>query len=54
MSLYIDAVPASDTLAFSSGVPLIASFAAFLIGSTCEMPSALAGSPSWEMMKRAA
>ena len=38
----------------SSGVPLMASNAAFLIGSMCEMPSGVAGSPSWEMMNRTA
>ncbi|CFS59678.1 Uncharacterised protein [Mycobacterium tuberculosis] len=36
------------------GVPFTASWAACLIASICEMPSGVAGSPSWEMIIRAA
>ena len=35
-------------------MPLMASLAACLIASMCEMPSAVIGSPSWVMMNRTA
>ncbi|SKW69614.1 Uncharacterised protein [Mycobacteroides abscessus subsp. abscessus] len=44
-SLTPAAVPANESLACSRGVPLRASSAAVLIGSTREMPSGVAGSP---------
>nr|CRL53777.1 hypothetical protein CPGR_01057 [Mycolicibacterium fortuitum subsp. fortuitum DSM 46621 = ATCC 6841 = JCM 6387] len=50
MSAYIDAVPASDTLALASGVPLTASATTPLRSRTCAMPSTEAGSPWWVMM----
>jgi hypothetical protein len=34
--------------------PFTASSAAFLIGSMCDMPSEVAGSPLWVMIMRAA
>ena len=47
-------MPVMYKLAPSRGVPFTASSAACLIGSICEMPSGVAGSPLWVTIMRAA
>ncbi|CQA05032.1 Uncharacterised protein [Mycobacteroides abscessus] len=54
ISAYIEAVPAIETLALDSGVPLTASATTPLRSRTCSMPSTEAGSPWWVMMNRTA
>ena len=54
ISLYIDPVPANDTVAPSSGVPFMASVTASLIPAAVLIPSFDAGSPWWVMMNRTA